>query len=50
MVGTHVPAAYSDVAANTTAVPCTIGAHTPTIHHGCLPYASAFKLTLKLDA
>ena len=48
MVGIHVPAACSDVAANTTAVPCTIGAHTPTILLGCLPYASSFKLTYAL--
>ena len=51
MEGIHIPAAYSNVAAaNTTAVPCTLGTHTPTILHGCLPYASSFKLTLKLDA
>jgi len=48
MVGTHVPAACSNVAANTTAVPCTIGVHTPTILLGCLPYASSFKLTYAL--
>ena len=48
MVGTHVPAACSDVAANTTAVPCTIGAHTPTILLGCLPYTSSFKLIYAL--
>ena len=50
MVGTHVPAAYSDVAAHTTAVHCTVDAHILTILHGCLQYASYFKLTLKLDA
>ena len=37
-----------NVAANTTAVPCTIGAHTLTVLHGSLPYMSSFKLTLKL--
>jgi len=31
MVGTHALAAYSNVAANTTAVPCTVSAHTPTV-------------------
>ena len=31
MVGTHAPAAYSNVAAKTTAVPCTVSAHAPTV-------------------
>ena len=34
MVGTHASAAYSDVAANTTAVPCTVSAHTLTVLSG----------------
>ena len=36
MVGTHAPAAYSNVAANTTAVPCTVSVHVPTVLPGCL--------------
>ena len=32
--GTHVPAAYFDVAANTTAIPCTIDVHTPAVLPG----------------
>ena len=34
MVGTHTTAACSDVAANTTAVPCTVNAHTLTVLSG----------------
>ena len=30
-VGTHAPAAYFDVAANTTAIPCTVSWHTWTV-------------------
>ena len=33
-VGTHAPAAYSDVADNTTAIPSTIGAHAPAVLPG----------------
>jgi len=33
---THTPAAYSDVATNTTAIPSTKGAHTPAVFPGCL--------------
>ena len=33
-VGTHAPAACSDVAANTTTVPCTVSAHTLTVLSG----------------
>ena len=33
-VGTHAPAAYSDVAANTTTIPCTEDVHTPTVLSG----------------
>ena len=34
--GTHASAAYSEVTANTTAVPCTVSAHTPNVLPGCL--------------
>ena len=37
VVGTHAPAACSDVIANKTAVPCTIGVHTLTV----LPHLSS---------
>ena len=30
---THAPTAYSDVTTNTTAIPCTIGMHTPAVFH-----------------
>ena len=33
-VGTHAPAAYSDVTANTTTIPCTEDVHTPTVLSG----------------
>ena len=35
-VGIHAPAAYSDVAVNATAIPCTIGGYTPAIVPSCL--------------
>ena len=30
-MGTHAPAAYSEVAVNTTAVHCAVSVHTPTV-------------------
>ena len=48
VVGTPVRAAYSDVIANTTAVPCTIGVHTLTVLPGCCLSVSSFKLTLEV--
>ena len=36
-IGTHGPAAYSGVAANTITIPCTIGHHT---HSSCPPWLS----------
>ena len=35
-LGIHTPAAYSDVAANTTAIPCTVNWHTPSVLPGYL--------------
>ena len=32
----HAPAAYTDVATNTTAIPCTMGVHVPAAFPGCL--------------
>ena len=34
--GTHTPAAYSEVTASTTAVPCTVSADVPTVLSVCL--------------
>ena len=34
--GTHAPAAYSNVATNTTAIPCTIGGHTLAVLAHCV--------------
>ena len=35
-IGTHAPAAYSEVAASTTAVPCTVSVHTLAVLSVCL--------------
>ena len=43
-IGTHTPAAYSKVAATTTAVPCTVSVHALAV----LYKKSSFKLTLDL--
>jgi len=50
MVGTHALAACSDVAANTTAVPCTVSVHTPTVLSGYVVSVTSFQLTLELAA
>ena len=49
-VGSALPAAYLDVTANTTAVPCAISVHTPAVLPACLLEASSFKPTLELAA
>ena len=49
-VGTHAPAAFSDVATNTTTIPCTVDVHTPTVLSGYLSPASSFKFNLDLAA
>ena len=35
-VYTHTPAAYSDLAANTTTIPCTVGVHALAVLPACL--------------
>jgi len=48
--GTHAPTSYSNITANTTAISCAVGLHTPAVLPGCLLYVSSFKLTLELAA
>ena len=40
---THAPAAYSNVATNTTAIPCTIGAYGPAVFPDCLYISVIFQ-------
>ena len=44
----NTPAAYSDVAANTTAIPCAIGVHALAVLSDCLSRCHFLKLTLEL--
>ena len=42
-VDTHSSAGYSDVTANTTAIPGTIGVHAPAVLSGCLSISIIFQ-------